>query len=255
MNGQTVKEATSSIMSSIGNTVTDVFTSAANDAMNGAFQHEISYIQILISLTAAAILGTLIAYHPRRHVEGTGPVTDRELRNSQILICVAGAIMVILIQDSLARAFGLVGLGSFVRYRTALRNPFDLAIIFILIGLGMSCGLGMNDISMYELAITVTSFVYILLYIMSFNKSAYHHTWQLRIDSTDPLIIEKAFRKVAEKQGFLVMKLRRSREAGHFRCLFIAKRSFNTDEVTQDIKDLCGEKIIFSRFDWQLERK
>ena len=107
----------------------------------------------------------------------------------------------------------------------------------------------------YKLAFTITGFIYILIYVMSFNKSAYQHKWQLRIDCNDPMTVEKAFREIAKAEHFMIIKLRRSRETGRFRCNFIAKRSFNADEVTHRIKEKCGEEILFSRFDWELVRE
>ncbi|MGC9326903.1 MAG: DUF4956 domain-containing protein [Candidatus Hinthialibacter sp.] len=250
MNNETISNATGNLLDSIGGALTDIFSTAASNPLSAQYHEELSYVQILVSLSVAAILGSLIAYHPKRHIESMGPVSDREMRNTQILICVAGAIMVVLIQGSLERAFGLVGLGSFVRYRTALRNPFDLSIIFVLIGLGMASGL-----ENYKLAFTVTGFIYILLYVMALNKSAYQHRWQLRIDSNDPLKVDEAFRDIAQRYNFKIIKLRRSRETGRFNCLFIAKRPFNTDELTQEIKQECGDQTLFSRFDWELEKE
>src|SRR6185503_11360150 len=59
----------------------------------------------------------------------------------QVMICVAGAMMVVVIGDSLERAFGLVGLGSFIRFRAGIKDPRDAAVMFVMIGIGMACGL------------------------------------------------------------------------------------------------------------------
>jgi uncharacterized membrane protein YhiD involved in acid resistance len=249
MSDQIITNATPTIVHSIENVFSNLFATAASNPLSTQYHQELTYFQIIVSLTVAAVLGTLIAYHPKRHVESRGPVTDREMRNTQILICVAGAIMVVLIQGSLERAFGLVGLGSFVRYRSALRNPFDLSIIFVLIGLGMASGL-----ENYKLAFTITGFIYILLYAMSLNKNAYQHKWQLRVECTDPLLVEKVFRSIASHNHFMIVKQRRSKETGRFRCNFVAKRPFNSEELTQELKSNCGEEIVFSRIDWELER-
>ena len=53
----------------------------------------------------------------------------------------AGALLVVVIGDSLARAFGLVGLGTFIRFRAGVKDPRDVAILFVMIGVGMACGL------------------------------------------------------------------------------------------------------------------
>jgi uncharacterized membrane protein YhiD involved in acid resistance len=69
----------------------------------------------------------------------------RELLKAQVLVTMAGALLVVVIGDdegASARAFGLLGLGSFVRFRSALKSPADTAMLFLLIGIGMACGVG-----------------------------------------------------------------------------------------------------------------
>lgn len=98
---------------------------------------------ILLRLSTAAILGAFLAFRPwRRLLKAVKPV-ELEMAQSQTLIAVAGVVMVVVIGESTARAFGLVGLGAFVRFRSGLRDPRDAATMFVLIGLGMSCGLGL----------------------------------------------------------------------------------------------------------------
>lgn len=69
----------------------------------------------------------------------------RELLKAQVLVTMAGALLVVVIgndEGASARAFGLLGLGSFVRFRSALKSPADTAMLFLLIGVGMACGVG-----------------------------------------------------------------------------------------------------------------
>ena len=62
-----------------------------------------------------------------------------------IALLVTGLMMVI--QDSLARAFGLVGVVSAVRFRTTMKDSKDAVFIFLGIGIGMACGLGVPHIA------------------------------------------------------------------------------------------------------------
>jgi hypothetical protein len=61
---------------------------------------------------------------------------------AQTLIAIAGALMVVVIGHSTARAFGLVGLGGFIRFRSGIKDTRDAAVMFVMIGVGMACGLG-----------------------------------------------------------------------------------------------------------------
>ncbi len=232
------------------NVVPNPFTDAQsmNDAQH--FVENLNYLDIMVSLTVAAALGALIAFHPKRQIEASGPINDKELKQTQILICVAGATLVALIRGSLELAFGLVGLGGLVRYRTAMRNPVDLSIIFILIGLGMSCGL-----QFYQFAITITGFIYVLLYILEFSGSAYKYIWTLRVDSTDPSRVEKEFKQAAKEFKFHILQMKTALRTGRFRCRFTSKGRFKSEDLTQIIRERCGKDIQYTRFDWELERE
>ena len=48
---------------------------------------------------------------------------------------------------SLARAFGVAGAAGIVRFRTPVEDPKDATILFLLIGLGMACGVGLIEVA------------------------------------------------------------------------------------------------------------
>ena len=94
----------------------------------------------LIKLVAAALIGMLVtAVHAP---SATDRPSGRAMQHAQILLCVSGAMMMIIIGNSLARAFGIAGAASIVRFRTPVEDPKDVTIIFLLMSLGMACGLG-----------------------------------------------------------------------------------------------------------------
>lgn len=94
----------------------------------------------LIKLVAAALVGMLVtAFHkPTSHDKTMG----RSMQQAQVLLCVSGAMMMIIIGSSLARAFGIAGAASIIRFRTPVEDPEDVTILFLLMALGMACGLG-----------------------------------------------------------------------------------------------------------------
>jgi hypothetical protein len=99
-------------------------------------------IDALVPRFAVAVaIGAVLAVRPWRYAMGRRPPRP-EMVQAQILLCVAAAIITVVIGDSVAKAFGLVGLGSFVRFRSGLKDPRDAAVLFLVIGLGMACGHG-----------------------------------------------------------------------------------------------------------------
>jgi uncharacterized membrane protein YhiD involved in acid resistance len=99
--------------------------------------------ELVVRVGLAATLGALVAFRPwRRFMQGSRPPSAQGAQ-SQTIIAASGALMVIVIGESIARAFGLVGLGSFIRFRSGIRDPRDAALLFVMIGIGMACGLGL----------------------------------------------------------------------------------------------------------------
>jgi hypothetical protein len=66
----------------------------------------------------------------------------RSMEQAQVLLCVSGAMTMIIIGSSLARAFGIAGAAGIIRFRTPVDDPKDVTILFLLMGLGMACGIG-----------------------------------------------------------------------------------------------------------------
>jgi len=94
----------------------------------------------LSKLVAAALIGILVtAVH---QPSSRDRANSRSMEQAQMLLCVSGALMMIIIGNSLARAFGIAGAASIIRFRTPVDDPKDVTILFLLMGLGMSAGLG-----------------------------------------------------------------------------------------------------------------
>ena len=94
----------------------------------------------LLKLVVAAHIGFVVTAVHRRY--RTGEPQSHSLDAAQVLLCVAGALMMVIIGDNTARAFGIAGAAAIIRFRTPVEDPKDITILFLLMGLGMSCGIG-----------------------------------------------------------------------------------------------------------------
>jgi anti-anti-sigma factor len=92
----------------------------------------------LLKLVAASMIGLLVTAIHQPVARDRG----RTMEQAQTLLCVSGAMMMIIIGNNLARAFGIAGAASIIRFRTPVDDPKDVTILFLLMGLGMSAGLG-----------------------------------------------------------------------------------------------------------------
>ncbi|MGQ0733619.1 MAG: STAS domain-containing protein [Acidobacteriota bacterium] len=91
-------------------------------------------------LAVAAIVGMLVTMVQRLYRSDRTP--NPTLEQAQVLLCVSGALMMIIIANNLARAFGIAGAASIIRFRTPVDDARDITVLFLLMGLGMAAGLG-----------------------------------------------------------------------------------------------------------------
>ena len=148
---------------------------------------------ILLHLAIAAVLGAFVAYRPWRRLIPRAAPPRRETSQAQTLIAVAGALMVAVIGDSMARAFGLVGLGAFIRFRSGIKDPRDAAVMFVMIGVGMACGLGTIPI-----AVVATVFAAAVLIVFDATGAARRSLVRVGITVTDP---RAAFPRIRDAFG------------------------------------------------------
>ena len=94
----------------------------------------------LVKLIAAAVIGMLVTVVHRQY--RTERSANPALDQAQVLLCIAGAMVMIIIGNSVARAFGIAGAASIIRFRTPVEDARDITILFLLMGLGMAAGLG-----------------------------------------------------------------------------------------------------------------
>lgn len=73
------------------------------------------------------------------------------------------ALVMMIIGNSIARAFGLVGALSIIRFRTAVKDNRDIAYVFFAIAAGMAAGVGNYLLSIYGVG-----FLCLLLLLLDF---------------------------------------------------------------------------------------
>jgi anti-anti-sigma factor len=100
--------------------------------------HEFRPFIELLKLIVATLIGLLVTSLHQPSIRER----PHSMEQAQTLLCVSGAMTMIVIGDSLARAFGIAGAFSLIRFKTPIDDPKDVTILFLLMGLGMSAGLG-----------------------------------------------------------------------------------------------------------------
>lgn len=102
--------------------------------------------QIIRNLTAAFACGLLIAGFYRLSIQYRSGY--RTFAGALIAMALITAIVIMAIENNLARAFGLVGAMSIIRFRTAVKDIQDIVFIFFALAVGMGAGVGMYSLSL-----------------------------------------------------------------------------------------------------------
>jgi uncharacterized membrane protein YhiD involved in acid resistance len=111
-----------------------------------------------VRLPFAAGLGAVLALRPRRR--GT-PVRQPAVVQTQVILAVVGALIMLVIGSSLARAFGIVGAANLIRYRSKIDDPKDAVVMLCTLSVGLAAGVGL-----YALAAIGTAFLSLALWII-----------------------------------------------------------------------------------------
>ena len=135
----------------------------------------------LVRLPLAAVLGAALALRPRRR--GTPPRTPAVLQ-TQIVLAIVGAVIMLVVGASLARAFGIVGAANLIRYRSKIDDPKDAVVMLCTLAVGLASGVGL-----FALAIVSTVFIGCALWVIeSFEPRLRGFTLKIKAgDNTDAL--------------------------------------------------------------------
>jgi len=127
----------------------------------------------LVRLPLAAVLGTVLALRPKRR--GT-PKRTTPVVQTQIILAVVGAVIMLIVGTSLARAFGIVGVASLIRYRSKIDDPKDAVVMLCALAVGLAAGVGL-----YALSIFSTGFIVLALYIIESFEPQTQKSFELKI--------------------------------------------------------------------------
>ena len=135
--------------------------------------------KIALRFALAAFLASLLAFRPRRGV----PVNRRNpyVAQTQILMAVVAGGMMMVVGDSAARAFGIFAAASLVRFRTNIRDPKEITVLLVCLGVGLAAGVGR-----WDMAVILTLFVLLSLSVLEyFEKFQVFRSMEVSVQTRD----------------------------------------------------------------------
>ncbi|MDR3072924.1 MAG: DUF4956 domain-containing protein [Clostridiales Family XIII bacterium] len=110
-----------------------IFAEAASDTT-------ITPLNLLIAMGAALLFGLVISLVYRKTHETKTPSLGFSI--TLIILPSVITIIILLIGNSVARAFSLAGAFQIIRFRSAPGNPKDIAHVLFSMAVGLCCGMG-----------------------------------------------------------------------------------------------------------------
>ncbi len=120
---------------------------------DSAFQ-DLELPKVLVNLALVLLLGQVLAWHYVRYSR----VLSNKPKFARMFVFIAATTMLVIsvVQTSLALSLGLVGALSIIRFRTPIKEPEELAYLFLAVGLGV--GMGAGELIVTSLIVCVTLF-------------------------------------------------------------------------------------------------
>ena len=104
------------------------------------FSLSMSPLQVIVTLLMALVVGGFICFVYKKTFGGV--MYSRNFNLSLIVLTMVTALMLMLINNSLALSLGMVGALSIIRFRTAIKDPMDTVFMFWSIVIGIITGAG-----------------------------------------------------------------------------------------------------------------
>src|SRR5215216_3130006 len=198
--------------------------------------------RITLRFLLAAMLGAALAFRPRKRILALK--RNPYVSQTQILLAIVAAALMIIVGDNAARAFGIFAAVSLVRFRTNIRDPKEITVLLISLALGLACGVGR-----WDLAIVLALFSLLVLWLMEWREpELVFRSMELKVTTTNVVSTQRALRDVFKTHGFDKELRAVDREAteespGSIVYSVDVSPTISTDEISADILAIDGQNV------------
>src|ERR1043166_3010959 len=225
-----------------GTFVDELFGNRSGDVLVTGERWAASIGRISFRLLLAALLGAALAYRPRKRILALK--RNPYVSQTQILLAIVAAALMIIVGDNAARAFGIFAAVSLVRFRTHIRDPKESTVLLISLALGLASGVGR-----WDLALVLALFSLIVLWLLEWREpELVFRSMELKVTTRNVVSTQRALRDVFKTHGFDKELRAVDREAtaespGSIVYSVDVSPTVSTDEISADILAIDGENV------------
>jgi uncharacterized membrane protein YhiD involved in acid resistance len=148
----------------------------------------------LLILVVAASLGAALGII--RPVRSEIVPRSSHVIQAQILLSIVGAIIIVVVAESLARAFAIVGAAGLVRYRAKIDDPKDAGVMLVALAVGLTTGSGL-----FGFAILASVFVIGLLWLLESLERPTRARYELTVAGRDLAAVRRDIEGALSNEG------------------------------------------------------
>jgi uncharacterized membrane protein YhiD involved in acid resistance len=137
--------------------------------------------EIILNLAISLICGYAVAKLYKSTQQGNG--NGKSFFQSLVLLSLVTSMVIMIIGDSLARAFGLVGAMSIIRFRTAVKDTVDILYIFFALATGLAAGAGAHRIAILG-TVMIGGVAYVLAHYSKGGKKRFDYLVQFESEQS-----------------------------------------------------------------------
>ena len=212
-------------------------------AFNSILGTQFTLIALLAVLGSALGMGLILSV--TYMFIGRKTAISKGLAATLVVMPMIVGIVILIVQDSWARAFSLAGAFSIVRFRSTQGNPKELALIFASLAAGLSCGTGYVQVGFIFTA--AVAIVLIVLDLVRFGESR-KQRMKLKITIPENLNYVGVFDEIFAKYTsfYRLEKVKSSNFGTMFDLTFdiIFKSGVNSKEFIDDLRTANGNLNI-----------
>jgi len=197
-----------------------------------------------LTLTLAAVLGAIIAYHPR-YMRAADTFEELEAPKIYIMYAVMGALIgIMVVKYGLIIGFVLFGIGGLIRFRTVLRSAHLTGNVILVTLIGLLSGLELPHV-----AVLATVFSFVLVYVLHARV-----TYRIDIRAVPREFVAEAaaaYRSVLEKQGCRILSEKKNPEKERVSFIFRTSPKVTRHQL-EDLFETRVDASLRGSLDWEI---
>lgn len=215
-----------------------------SDIFKSSFLENVTSVSILdmviaLALALAFALGLFILLVYKKTYKGV--MYSSSFGVTLIALTMISTLVILAVTSNVVLSLGMVGALSIVRFRTAIKEPLDIAFLFWSIAVGIVLAAGMIPLAVFG---SVLIGVILLIFVnRKSHTDPYILVVQCRNDSVEP-IVEQTLRSAVEKMVIKNKTVRASVTELHYE---VRLKSKNTSFVNQlSVQDGITDVVLVS---------